>query len=293
MTEMYQDCQDGLGKTSGHGCETCLHPAVNFLRLLAVMGVVSAMIVLFIRATIKSAMKAKSDLSTIGKIGFSFLQFNSMALQFDYEFPPMVDMFLRIQEQPATIANGVMSVDCFVKDSSSNMSSLYVKSICYLVAPIAIAIICGVVFWKYRKIQPSEHEVDHSVPRKVQQLATLSRMDLPEDSKARAYVNAWNHYITAFIVTIFIIHPSIVQITFAMFNCMELGANEDDWYLVEDMGVSCRTSTHLCFQLLVAGPMMIFYVMGLPLFVLWRLYQNRDELTKSFDQINSGMYLIL
>ena len=32
----------------------------------------------------------KSDLSTIGKIGFSFLQFNSMALQFDYDFPDEV-----------------------------------------------------------------------------------------------------------------------------------------------------------------------------------------------------------
>merc|ERR1719295_565502 len=109
------------------------------------MGCVSLIIVYFIRATIKSAMKAKSDLSTIGKIGFSFLQFNAMALSFDYEFPPMVQTFLKIQQQPATIANGVMSVDCFVKDAPSVViPSVYVKSVCYLISPFIILLVCSV-----------------------------------------------------------------------------------------------------------------------------------------------------
>ena len=259
---------------------------------MAVMGLVSVMIVFFIRATAKSALKAKSDLSTIGKIGFSFLQFNSLALQFDYEFPPMVETFLKIQQQPATIANGMMSVDCFVKDSpSTTMSSLYVKSICYLCAPIIIALVCRVVFCKYKCKAPTHHPVDQgpdSTPRKMRNLAALSRMTpekLPADSKARAYVDAWNLYITAVIITIFMIHPTIVQNTLTLFNCMQIGANEDDSYLVEDMTVSCGTSSHSMFQLFVAWPMLIFWVFGLPLFVLWRLYQNRDELTKPFDQI--------
>ena len=292
---MPQDCAEGLGKTSGHGCETCLPTAANALRLTGVMGCVSLMIILFIRATIKSALAAKSDLSTIGKIGFSFLQFNSMALQFDYEFPPMVETFLKIQEQPATIANGVMSVDCFVKDvPSMAISSVYVKSLCYLAAPFMIALVCRVAFCKYRFKKLTHHPVDkgpNRTPRKIQNLSTLSRMntkDLPHDSKARLYVTSWNHYITAFIITFFMIHPSIVQMTFAMFNCKKLGANDDDWYLIEDMNVSCRTSTYFVVLFTVAVPMMIFYVWGLPLFVLWRLYRNRDELTKKFDQIKPG-----
>merc|ERR1719474_733537 len=219
------DCDEGLGKTSGHGCETCIHPALNALRLMGVMIGVCFVIVIFIRATIKSALKAKSDLSTIGKIGFSFLQFNSIALQFDYEFPSFVEKVLKVQEQPATVANGVMSIDCFVKDSPSvNISSIYVKSICYLAAPIVIALICRVVFCKYRFMRNSEHDVDTNTPRKMSSLAALSRMELPDDSKARAYVNAWNHYLTAFIITIFMIHPSIVQMTFSLILCQKLGA---------------------------------------------------------------------
>ena len=255
------------------------------------LGIVSFIIIFFIHRTTKSALQQKSDLSAIGKIGFSFLQFNSMALQFDYEFPPMLEGFLKIQEQPATVANGVLSIDCFVKDSPASVSSLYVKSIIYLVAPIMVAVLCSVVCCKYKCMKRTKHDVDRSrlAARKMTNLARLSRMELPEDSKAKAYVNAWNSYITAFIITIFMIHPSIVQMTFALFNCMELGANEDDWYLVEDMSVSCRTSTHTYFQMFVGGPMMLFYVIGMPLFVLWRLWRNRDELRKPFSKIKPGM----
>ena len=96
-------CEAGLGKVGGHGCETCLPPAVNAVRLLGVLICVCFVICLFIYKTITSAEQEKSDLSTIGKIGFSFLQFNSLALQFDYEFPPIVEGFLTVQEQPATV----------------------------------------------------------------------------------------------------------------------------------------------------------------------------------------------
>jgi len=239
--------------------------------------------------TIKTAQASKSDLSTIGKIGFSFLQFNSMALLFDYEFPPFVETLLKIQEQPATIANGVLSVDCFVKNSNVSFPSLYVKAICYLILPVFICFVCRVVFCKYARAKLTQHDVDNKVRRNRASLVQLSRMELPQDSKAQAYVNAWNHYITAVIITIFMIHPSIVQMTFALLNCKKLGALDDDHYLMQDMTVKCWATSHLIFVLLVAVPMLIFYVFGMPLFVLYRLYLNRDELTKDFKQINKNI----
>merc|ERR1719361_2155465 len=88
------DCEEGLGKKGGHTCETCLPPGINAMRLIGVFIIAIGMIILFIRMTIKSAEAVKSDISTIGKIFFSFIQFNSLALQFDFEFPPMVSGFL-------------------------------------------------------------------------------------------------------------------------------------------------------------------------------------------------------
>ena len=69
------DCSEGNGVVSGFGCETCLDPYINALRLGGVLLAVFLVMILFIVQTIKSAEVGKSELSTIGKILFSFLQF--------------------------------------------------------------------------------------------------------------------------------------------------------------------------------------------------------------------------
>lgn len=285
------DCDKGLGKTSGHGCETCLPPGENLLRLMGVVGAVSIMVIFFIRQTIKTAEASKSDMSTIGKIGFSFLQFNSMALQFDYEFPSFVTLFLKAQEQPATVANGVLSVDCFVKDNQTiGIPSIFVKALIYLFIPYIVFLVCRVVFWKYNNMSLTKWDIDNSkVKRKRKNLNILSEMDLPADSKTAKYVHAWNNYITAVIITIFLIHPSIVQQTFSLMNCKQLGARDEDWYLIDFMTEQCWTSRHFVFVFLVAIPMLIFYVLGMPLFVLYRLRKHRLELQKPFKSINRNV----
>jgi len=74
-----------------------------------------------------------------------------------------------------------------------------------------------------------------------------------------------------------------------MFNCKKMGALDDDSYLVEDMSVQCAGKTYWFFTLCLAVPMGVCYVFGLPLYVLKRMYNNRDELTKEFDQINKNV----
>jgi len=128
--------------------------------------------------------------------------------------------------------------------------------------------------------------VDVEVVRRRSSLDTLIWRELPKESKALSYVNAWAQYITAVIITVFLVHPSIVQMTFALLNCKKLGALDDDYYLIEDMGVQCWKGTHFVFVVAIAIPMLIFYVFGMPLFVLYRLYKNKAELTKEFKDVN-------
>ena len=108
-----------------------------------------------------------------------------MALQFEYKFPSFVETLLKAQEQPATVANGVLSVDCFVKSSSISVQSTYVKALCYLVLPLVVAIVCRVAFCKARCMQRSDEEVDRHFTPSRSQLAQLSRMEtVPQNSKA-------------------------------------------------------------------------------------------------------------
>jgi hypothetical protein len=290
------ECDTGLGATAGHLCETCKETSVNALRLLGVLGIAVVSTVFMIYSTITTAEAAKSDMSTILKIGMSFLQFNSLALQMPYQYPPIVDTFLAVQEKPATVANGILSVDCFVKDNPAiTVAPLYVKSVAYLLLPFIVCLCCSATFIGYKCKRSTHHDVDNYLAnpqykRTRKNLKILSKVDLPPDSKAAIYVRAWNNYVTAVIITLFMVHPSIVTQTFAMLNCKTLGAGSDDNFLVEDMSQRCWTSKHVQWVLFVAVPMLIFYVFGMPLFVLYRLYKNRTELTKTnFAAINRNV----
>lgn len=72
---LLKECEPGLGAKAGYLCETCPPTEQNVLRMLGVLVAVSVVIVVFIYQTIKAAEAEKSDLSTIGKIFFSYLQF--------------------------------------------------------------------------------------------------------------------------------------------------------------------------------------------------------------------------
>jgi len=285
------DCDVGYGKAGAHKCDKCPEPGLNALRLVGVAILIFLVIIVFIRMTIKAAEAVKSDLSTIGKIAFSFVQFNSLALQFDYEFPPAVDGFLTVQEVPGKVVDSMMSIDCFVKESddSAGFPSIYIKSILYLVTPLIILVLCRVVFAKVWCVKETEFDKTTPLRRRNSSLNELTRMELPEDSKAKAYVEAWNHYITAVIISIFMIHPNITQMTADLLNCRKLGALDDDYYLIADMTAQCYNKRHWIFVLAVAVPMGVFTVFGLPLFVLYRLCRNKDELAKPFHKIAKNL----
>ena len=295
-------CEQGLGEGSGFGCNRCPPIGLNVMRMAGTTLAVTIIICAFIRQTIKSAEAPQSEFSTIGKIFFSYVQFNSIALQFDYSFPPIVDSMLEVQEAPAHIGDSLLSIDCFIQESPtlSQTPTLYLKAVCYLIIPWVIFLLARVVFCKY-SCHKKRHEIDpehicdlqaDTDPRwklSFKNLINLQNENLPPNSRAYMYVNAWNSYITAVIVAVFMIHPSIVQTTFAMFNCIKLGALDTDWYLLADMSAQCYSSTHFSWLFFVGAPMCIFYVFGMPLFVLYRLYLNREELRKPFDQINRNV----
>ena len=53
--------------------------------------------------------------------------------------------------------------------------------------------------------------------------------------------NKWATYFikTATLVVMFFFQPALVSRTFRIFACVKLGAGESDWYLSEDLEVTC------------------------------------------------------
>lgn len=71
-------------------------------------------------------------------------------------------------------------------------------------------------------------------------------------------------------------HPTITKTTFSFFKCTQ--AIEGVRLLEADMHIVCGSSYHSRLLLWVAGPAMIFYVIGIPTVALWLIYARRTKL---------------
>lgn len=85
------------------------------------------------------------------------------------------------------------------------------------------------------------------------------------------------YLITAITVVMFLIHPNITQQFFMMLSCKSIGGVADPGasFMLGDLSEPCYSSQHLLFILVLGVPMLIFWVIGIPLFAWVILYRNR------------------
>ena len=89
------------------------------------------------------------------------------------------------------------------------------------------------------------------------------------------------------VVILFLIHPTLTEMTFSMFKCNEVnGIN----YLERDFNIECWTPAHTKWCLGLGIPMIIIYVVGIPLFGFLLLYFNRFKLE---DEIFLGRFRMI
>jgi len=215
------ESEHGFGLKGSFQCEMCPEPFINVLRLggSVVVGVI--FLIAFIYNTIAGirsemeareqgvALKKTSDFTVIGKIFFSYIQFNSLATKFEYNYPSSVEKVLTMQELPATVVKGFMNVDCFVADSDdttvvsmSTMPTIFVTATMFMVCPFIIGVGCSICFLPYVFAKKPEFNYPFDVRSnlKFSKLTELSKMTLPRDSYAFKYVRAWNTFITSFVM---------------------------------------------------------------------------------------------
>jgi len=82
------DCGADHGAKPGHLCETCPDFVQNVFKMFGICVMVFVGIVYLIRKTIAGAEVKKSEISSVFKIMLSFTQFNSLAVKFNYNYPP-------------------------------------------------------------------------------------------------------------------------------------------------------------------------------------------------------------
>mmetsp|Transcript_30154 Transcript_30154/g.29453 ORF Transcript_30154/g.29453 Transcript_30154/m.29453 type:complete len:201 (+) Transcript_30154:370-972(+) len=75
----------------------------------------------------------------------------------------------------------------------------------------------------------------------------------------------WNsRSISSIVITLFLVHPDIVQAMFSIFNCYNV---DGDYRIYENLDVLCQGSTYRLFSLAVALPGIVIWAFGIPFFV--------------------------
>jgi len=77
-------------------------------------------------------------------------------------------------------------------------------------------------------------------------------------------------------VILFFLHPNLSRQFFLMLSCKDIGDASKTRYVLGDMSVECFGSEHMTYLLLVALPMGVLWVLGIPLIAFLYLRANKD-----------------
>lgn len=148
-----------------------------------------------------------------------------------------------------SVASTILSFDCMMSDASVSEiegSKVPVKSIFALLSPILIGIAMS-IFWV----------IFFLIVRKFSSYLRKCLM-------------------VSLITTFYLIHPTLTEQAFSLFLCTDL---EDAGTRLEtDLNVECWKRGHLIWALPIGIPMIILWVIGMPIVGFFLLYINRKKL---------------
>ncbi len=82
-----------------------------------------------------------------------------------------------------------------------------------------------------------------------------------------------------YMVVLFLLHPSLSKIAMTVFSCEELPPDSGRWHLLADRNIMCFKGRHLLWIGIIL-PVLLLYSMGIPAYLFYLLWQNRDSLKK-------------
>jgi predicted outer membrane repeat protein len=206
--------------------------------------------------------------SILLKIFTSYLQFNSLAAAFNFQWPDAVMWIMKLQKQIADIAANIISVDCAAYQTGSTFSLFYMKKIVIAFLPPMVVLIPLVLILMWSGI-----------------MKLFKRSVSVESMKITL--------VTSVVVVLFFILPTITKQAFGMLSCIKLGILPTDYFILDNMDQQCWGSEHMFYLGLVCVPMILMYVIGIPLFsfkLLWtsRFALNTPEVKQYFFFLYTG-----
>ena len=142
----------------------------------------------------------------------------------------------------------MISFDCFLYDTGlvNEINLVFFKVIISGLTPILLIVLFIIFFHARRKIIKEDYEL---FKKKI---------------------------IISTIVILFLVHPSISDKVFKLFFCMEL--DQGKTWLKIDLDLRCWQEEHLKFILILGLPILVIWIVGVPVLGLVLLFKNRKNL---------------
>lgn len=236
-------------RTGDHKCGICPDPVLNFFRILGLL----ILLVLFVVVVIWSNMRTVEDSPTsiLIRILTNYFQIITSAASFNLTFPSSLQGFFEGVKTVGESAKIFLSIDCFVQDLGmvkADDTTEYFKALITALTPFIFVLIVLCVWLLIRVF------------------------------KKYSFMEMKNKIIVSTCIVLFLLHPSITGMAMGLFNCYEVDSGE--FWLFKDLSVQCWRGKHPGYAFGLGVPMIIFWVIGLPVagFLIIRHYRDRlDE----------------
>ena len=242
-------CIPGYGRKGDFGCSECPDPAINRLRVFGALAILFILTCILVSTAIKQSKKETQAI--LMRIIVNSIQLNAMAATINIPWPQVASGIIETQLAVSQVIDQFINIDCFLS-GGDNISSFYIKSLLYLIAPPFLLLIPLLIFIPLYLLKKKE----------VEDFCLINQIDSTHavNYQYRLY---YRYYLTSIMVILFLLHPNITMNNFRMFACKQLGPS--NYYLVADFGVQCYTTTFYLWVFGVGVPSFIIYAIGIPI----------------------------
>eukprot|EP00347_Sterkiella_histriomuscorum_P016469 403353061 len=242
-------CKAGYSSTGNFQCGKCPGMAQNIIIMMLIIIGVGLMFVMMVRSTLAGALEKKNAVSIYMKILMNHFQLILLVSSFNFSWPEQVEKFFSSSQPVAEASTQIFSIDCFMadqgngEDDSNKFRTFFLKLLAFALLPVILAS-SSALFWLIHK------SLKQTKFQKGKAISTL-------------------------VITLFLVHPSIVQYMFDDFNCKNI---DGESRIYKDLQTVCWSSLHTFWSYFVAMPSIVVWGLGIPAFAFVLLTRERKKL---------------
>jgi hypothetical protein len=159
----------------------------------------------------------------------------------------------------------VFSTDCIAKQMGFEVktSMFFIKVIVYGLMPLISMLIAGLVWFIFYMVKYYRYGVEVNIKLNMR---------------------------VTFFVIIYLMYPSITNLSFSLFNCFSLDDNVS--YLRRDFEIKCKTNDHLKMALSIGIPYILVWVISFPVYIFRKLRSLRENFNDKDVITSYGLFFV-